>query len=85
MTRYKSEQCYDATAQYLEIAKSNNMSPTQMALAWINTRPFITSNIIGATTIAQLKENISSTEFEITEEMEKAIEVVQDKIPNPAP
>lgn len=85
MSRYESEQCYNATAQYLEIAQSNNMSLTQMALAWINTRPFLTSNIIGATTLAQLKENISSTEFEITKEMEKAIEAVQNKIPNPAP
>jgi len=85
MVRYKSEQCYNATARYLEIAQSKNMSLTQMALAYINTRPFLTSNIIGATTIDQLKENISSTEFEITEEMEKAIEAVQNDIPNPAP
>ncbi len=85
MVRYKSEQCYEATKRYLEIAQSHNMSLTQMALAYINTRPFLTSNIIGATTIAQLKENISSTEFSISEEMEKAIEVVQNEIPNPAP
>ncbi len=85
MVRYKSEQCYDATDRYLKIAQSHNMSPTQMALAWINTRPFLTSNIIGATTIAQLEENISSTKFEITEEIEKAIEAVQNDIPNPAP
>jgi len=85
MDRYRSEQCYNATTKYLEIAKDNNMSLTQMALAYINTRPFLTSNIIGATNIEQLKENISSTEFEITEEMEKAIEAVQNEIPNPAP
>jgi len=85
MERYRSEHCYNATAKYLEIAKDNNMSLTQMALAYINTRPFLTSNIIGATNIEQLKENISSTEVEITEEMEKAIEAVQNEIPNPAP
>ena len=85
MTRYKSEQCYMATERYLKIAQENNMSLTQMALAYINTRPFLTSNIIGVTTIDQLKENISSTECKITEEMEKAIESVQNEIPNPAP
>jgi len=85
MGRYRSDQCYNATERYLKIAQENNMSLTQMALAYINTRPFITSTIIGATTLDQLKENINSPKFEITEEMEKAIEAVQNEIPNPAP
>ena len=83
--RYKGKQCFDATARYLEIAQSNGMTLAQMALAYVNSRPFLTSTIIGATTMEQLKENISSVGFEITEEIEKAIEAVQNDIPNPAP
>ena len=83
--RYKGKQCLDATARYLEIAQANNMTLTEMALAYVNSRPFLTSTIIGATTMKQLKENIGSANFEITKEIEKVIEAVQNDIPNPAP
>lgn len=83
--RYDSEQSLSAIIKYLEIAKANNISLTQMALAYINTRPFVTSNIIGATTIAQLKENIGSINVTLSDSVLKAIEGVHDTIPNPAP
>ena len=56
-----------------------------MALAFVNTRPFITSNIIGATTIAQLKENIESINISLSEEIIEEINNIHDDIPNPAP
>ncbi len=85
MSRYNSQLCHDATAKYLEIANEHGLSLTKMALAFINDRPFLTSNIIGATTMAQLKENIDSIDVTLSKEILKAIEEVHKIIPNPAP
>ena len=76
----------NAQRQQLNISRlPNNMSLCQMALAFVNTRPFITSNIIGATTIAQLKENIESINISLSEEIIEEINNIHDDIPNPAP
>jgi aryl-alcohol dehydrogenase-like predicted oxidoreductase len=56
-----------------------------MALAFVNTRPFVTSNIIGATSITQLEENIKSIDTDLSEEVLKAIEGVHSTYPNPGP
>ena len=84
-TRYSNEKCTEATTKYFKIAQKYNMSLCQMALAFVNTRPFITSNIIGATTIAQLKENIGSINISLSEEIIEEINNIHDDIPNPAP
>lgn len=83
--RYSSEQCRDATGQYIAIAKKYGVSMTHLALAFINTRPFTTANIIGATKMSQLKENIESINIKISKEMLKEINAVHNAIPNPAP
>ena len=56
-----------------------------MALAFVNTRPFVTSNIIGATTIEQLKENIESINVSLSDEIIEEINSIHEDIPNPAP
>ena len=84
-TRYNNEKCIDATKRYLAIAEKYNMSLTQLALAFVNTRPFLTSNIIGATTINQLKENIDSINVVLSEDIINEVNEVHDDIPNPAP
>ncbi len=84
-TRYDSEQSQLAIAEYLKIADEHGLSLTQMALAYVNTRPFVTSNIIGATTMAQLQENIDSIDIKLSESVLQAIESVHQIIPNPAP
>jgi len=56
-----------------------------MSLAFINHQPFTTANIIGATNLTQLKENIESINVTLSEEVMKEIEAVQELIPNPAP
>ena len=56
-----------------------------MALAFVTDRPFVTSNIIGATNLEQLTENIDSINLNLSREVLKSIEKVQEKIPNPAP
>ena len=85
MTRYNSKQCYDATQMYIDLAKEWKMSIAQMCLAFITDQPFVTANIIGATTMSQLKENIDSADITLTKEQRKAIDKVQELIPNPAP
>lgn len=83
--RYSKEQAVAATKKYLQIAEDNGMTLAQMSLAFVNDRRFMTSNIIGATSIEQLKENISSAEITLSKEVLKAIEEVHELIPNPAP
>ncbi len=83
--RYSSEQSTEATKRYLRIAEENNMSLAQMSLAFVTQQPFITSNIIGATNLEQLKENIDSVNITLSEGILEQINAVHAIIPNPAP
>lgn len=85
MSRYSSQNCYDATAKYLEIAEKHGMTLAEMSLAFINQQLFVTSNIIGATTMAQLKENIGSVNIDLSAEIIKEIDEIHNIFPNPAP
>ena len=85
MRKYLSEEAVFATKKYLELAIKNNMSLAQMALAFINQQPFVTSNIIGATTMEQLKENISSIDISLSDEILEEIDKINELQPNPAP
>jgi aryl-alcohol dehydrogenase-like predicted oxidoreductase len=83
--RYSGETAVRATQKYFELAQANNMSLAQMALAFVNSRPFVTSNIIGTTSIRQLKENIASIDVQLSPELIKGIESIHREIPDPAP
>lgn len=83
--RYSSEQATEATKAYLKLAEDNNMSLAQMSLAFVSQQPFVLSNIIGATTLEQLKENIDSINVELSKDMLAKINAIHAKIPNPAP
>lgn len=85
MARYSSDNSTKATTRYYDLAKENGLSLTAMSLAYINSRPFLTSNIIGATTMEQLKENIDSIDVELSDEVLSGIEEIHKDIPNPAP
>ena len=85
LARYNSEQCAQATRLYEKIAQKNNLTLTQMALAFVTQQPFVTSNIIGATTMEQLKENIATIDVVLSDEISKEINAVQAIIPDPAP
>jgi len=85
MSRYNRPQAHEATAAYLELAGNLGVSLAQLALAFVNTRSFLCSNIIGATNMEQLKENIASIELEITPDIEQQIDAIHERIPNPAP
>jgi aryl-alcohol dehydrogenase-like predicted oxidoreductase len=84
-SRYSSEQCNYLTEKYAEFAKKLNISLTQLALAFVNQREFVTANIIGATTMQQLKENISSINVELSAETLNEIDRIQEMQPNPGP
>ena len=69
----------------MQIAEDHNLSLTHMALAFINQQPFLTSNIIGATNLEQLKENIDSINLYLSKDILQKINDVHTEIPNPAP
>nr|WP_299386934.1 NADP(H)-dependent aldo-keto reductase [Allomuricauda sp.] len=83
--RYSGETATEATKRYQDLANEHGLSMAQMALAFVNTRPFVTSNIIGATSMEQLKENIGSIDVNLSDEVLDGIEAIHSAIPNPAP
>ena len=85
MGRYDSDEAHRSTKAYAELAKRHQLNLPQMALAFCNQQSFLTSTIIGATTMAQLKENIGSIELVLSEDLLQEIDDIQDKQPNPAP
>ncbi|MEW4923207.1 aldo/keto reductase [Algibacter sp. 2305UL17-15] len=82
--RYSSDQATEATKRYLEIAEANNMSLAQMSLAFVHQQPFVTSTIIGATKLDQLKENIESIDVVLSDAILEEINAVHQVISNPA-
>ena len=83
--RYSSEQSTQATKLYLILAEEHNLSLAQMALAFVTQQPFVTSNIIGATTLEQLNENIESIHIALSQDIIDSINEVHTVIPNPSP
>ncbi|CAG0901281.1 unnamed protein product [Cyprideis torosa] len=83
--RYSHENTVKATEKYAQLAEAHGLTPTQLALAFINSRDFVTANIIGATTMTQLKENIDSVNIELSDDVLEAIEKIHLEYPNPAP
>ena len=70
---------------YYNLANENNLTMVQLAQSFVNTRPFVTSNIIGATTMDQLKENIDSVNIELSDEVLDKINMIHNNNPNPSP
>ena len=83
--RYNGENASKAIEKYHHLAKQHGLSMTQMALAFVNSRPFVTCTIIGATSMEQLKQNVGSTDIELSDEVLKGIEDIHNAIPNPSP
>tara|TARA_R110002167_G_scaffold56477_3_gene160275 strand:+ start:2228 stop:3268 length:1041 start_codon:yes stop_codon:yes gene_type:complete len=83
--RYIGDTAVEATKRYYDLAQTNGLSLAQMALAFVNSRPFVTSTIIGATSIRQLEENIGSIDVNLSDDIIQQIEGIHNSIPNPAP
>ncbi len=84
-TRYNKPNAEKAVEAYYDIAKKNNIDMAQMSLKFCEIQPFITSVIIGATTMEQLKTDIESVNVKLTDEIIKEINEVQKIYPNPCP
>ena len=84
-TRYIKPNALEATKAYVALAQQHGLDPAQMALAYVNTRPFLTSTIIGATSVEQLVDDIESIDIKLTPEVLAQIEVIHQRFPNPAP
>lgn len=84
-TRYSNSHATNAIRQYVSLANNYKLDPAQMALAYVNSRPFLTSTVIGATTMQQLKMNIDSIKTELSAEVLDAIETIHLDHPNPSP
>jgi aryl-alcohol dehydrogenase-like predicted oxidoreductase len=83
--RYENPTAEAAIRKYIALAKEFGLDPAQMALAFVNSRPFLTSNIIGATSMEQLKTDIGSIDVTITPELEERINAIHVEHCNPCP
>lgn len=83
--RYTNPQAITACSRYVALAKEHGLDPAQMAQAFVTRQPFVTSNIIGATSLEQLESNLGSLSLELSDELLDAIEAIHREQPNPAP
>ncbi|EXF46247.1 aldo/keto reductase [Pseudomonas sp. BAY1663] len=83
--RYTNPQAKAACSRYVTLAREHGLDPAQMALAYVTAQPFVTSNIIGATTIEQLAANLASADLKLSAEVLAGIEAIHTEQPNPAP
>jgi aryl-alcohol dehydrogenase-like predicted oxidoreductase len=84
-TRYTNAQAQAAGDAYVQLARDHGLSPAQMALAYVTAKPFVTSNIIGATSLEQLKEDIGSADVVLSPEVLAGIEKLFAEYSSPAP
>lgn len=84
-TRYTNENCFKATKLYKELANDLQLTLTELAIAFVRHQSFVTSTIIGATSIDQLEENCNAFEVRLTDDVLAQIDKIQELIPNPAP
>jgi len=83
--RYNGDIASSTAAAYVSIARRHGLDPAQMALSFVNSRSFVASNLIGATTMAQLKTNVASIDLTLSEEVVAEIDAVHKSQPNPCP
>ncbi|MGM0823676.1 MAG: NADP(H)-dependent aldo-keto reductase [Pseudomonadota bacterium] len=83
--RYTSPEAEAATKAYVSLARDYGLDPAQMALAFVNSRSFLTSNIIGATTMEQLESNLASESLKLDDDLLEAIDDIHRRMPNPCP
>ena len=81
--RYNPPHAQPVIKQYVDLAKKYELDPAQMALAFVNSREFVTSNIIGATSLEQLKTDIGSIDVKLSEDVLQEIEQIHLAHPNP--
>jgi aryl-alcohol dehydrogenase-like predicted oxidoreductase len=83
MPQYAQQKALIAIDQYVALAHDIGITPVPLALAWVNGRGFVTSNIIGATSMNQLAECISSADIKLSSDTYARIDEIHTQIPNP--
>ena len=83
--RYETAGAAEAIDKYLALAEELGLDPAQFAIAYVTSRPFVTSSIIGATTLAQLEADMGSIEVKITPEIEARVDALHQLHSNPTP
>jgi aryl-alcohol dehydrogenase-like predicted oxidoreductase len=83
--RYTNDTSIAATEAYVSLAREHDLDPAQMALAFVNRQTFTSSNIIGATTMEQLKSNIASIDIELSKDVLSGIAEIHGRYSNPSP
>lgn len=83
--RYEGTNTAEAVEAYCGLAEEIGVSPSTLAIAFVASRPFVASTIIGATTMAQLEEDIAAFDVAITPEIAAKIDAIHLRFPNPAP
>lgn len=84
-TRYSGEQSQLAVAEYVALAQKHQLAPSQMALAFVRQQPFVSSTLLGATTLDQLKINIDSANVTLSNEVLEELEAIHRRYTYPAP
>jgi aryl-alcohol dehydrogenase-like predicted oxidoreductase len=83
--RYLGERCIEATRSYVALARKHGVDPAQMALAYVMSRPFVLSTIVGCTSVAQLERDTAAATLKLDAALIAAIEALHAGDPNPAP
>ena len=83
--RFKTVHAENAIQSYVDLAKAHGLDPAQIALTYVSSRSFLTSNIIGATSMEQLKTNLASSELQLSEDVLEEIERIHGLYSNPCP
>jgi aryl-alcohol dehydrogenase-like predicted oxidoreductase len=83
--RYTKANVQAGVAAYAELAQAHGLTPVQLALGFVASRPFVASTVIGATTLEQLREDITACDVSLGDEVLQQIEALHLRYPNPAP
>ena len=81
--RYVRPATIAAASQYAALARAHGLTPAQLALAWCYSRWFVASTIIGATSVAQLQQNIDAYQVSLSPELLAAVDAIHASAPNP--
>jgi aryl-alcohol dehydrogenase-like predicted oxidoreductase len=91
LTRFDRFQRYSgpggraATTAYVELARRHGLEPAAMALAFVHRQPFLTSTIVGATSVAQLEADLATADLKLSDDLLEGIEAIHKRHPNPCP
>ena len=81
--RYNPSHAQPAIQAYADLARANGMEPAELALAWVNSRPFVTSNIIGTRSLEQMKTDVGTAKIVLSDDIQRKIAEIYKMHPDP--